>query len=426
MNALSDHNFSDLERGSYDAPIEHKCNLEQPLRVLSIEQHVTADNLGRKLKLNKVASIDWCRGCREKNKSRPGRDRKEQNTNMHTIDRIDRNLIICHHRRSSCPRTYNVSHIMPTHVEDYMNKVQEMVRKDMGEELDALLNEIENHPDRNSEIERDSFVSCASKMSSSRQSTLVEKGATGDSNDPSTGLENYPNNSKARDGIASNIYHAKFPLPLTISGRRISENPIPDIVPNRIFDSNTGRKFDAAIEVTLLQMAVIAGSINSIKSIVKHLDVNDVIPSFQERVKMKLVPEKDCEFQKRDLNLHGMNVFHLIAKYCPSQMETIHKLAKDRLQDVELHGVSCAEQKSPSVEKDDIKGERVNLMSEPIKDEKVESCDSDDELLVQNICNGKRLMRLDMLLEKRNVLKKTPLSIAVDNFNRHQTIGAIR
>ena len=112
MNALSDDNFSDLERGSYDAPIEHKCNLEQPLRVLSIEQHVTADNLGRKLKLNKVASIDWCRGCREKNKSRPGRDRKEQNTNMHTIDRIDRNLIICHHRRSSCPRTYNVSHII--------------------------------------------------------------------------------------------------------------------------------------------------------------------------------------------------------------------------------------------------------------------------------------------------------------------------
>ena len=173
-------------------------------------------------------------------------------------------------------------------------------------------------------------------------------------------------------------------------------------------------------------MAVITGSINSIESIVKHLDINDVIPAFQEKVEMKLDPEKDCEFQKRDLTLHGMNVFHLIAKYCPSQMETVYKLAKDRLHDIELECFSCVEQEFPCIQKDDIKGERVNSVSEPVKDEKMELSDSDDELIVQNICNGKRLMKLEKLLGKRNALKKTPLSIAVDNFNHHQNIGAIR
>ena len=400
MKAWSGDNFSDVERGSCEALKEHKCHLQQTLRFSSIEQHVTADNLGRKLKLNKVPRIDLCHGCREKNGSRPGRDRKEKITDLHKIDRIDRNLIICHPRRSSCPRTYNVTSIMPTHVEDYMNRMQEMIRKNMGEELDALLDEIESHPDRNSEKERAS--------------------------DPSTCIDDHPNNSKAGGKIADSIYYAKFSLPLKISGRCISKNPTPDIVPNRIFDSITDQKFDAAIEVTLLQMAIIAGSIHSIKSIVKHLDVNDVIPAFQEKVEMKLDPQKDSEFQKRDLTLHGMNAFHLIAKYCPSQMETVHKLAKDRLQDVELQSVSCAVQEFPCIEKDGIERERLNSISEPTKDEKLELIEPEDELLVQNICSGKRLMHLEMLFGKRNVLKKTPLSVAVDNFNHHQTIGVIR
>ena len=142
-------------------------------------------------------------------------------------------------------------------------------------------------------MERDGFVSWASKTSCSRQSTLVEQGGTGDSSDPSNCIDN----TNARDETANNIYNMKFSLPLKISGRCISKNPTPDIVPNRIFDSITDQKFDAAIEVTLLQMAIIAGSITSIRSIVKHLDVNDVIPAFQEKVEMKLDPQKDSEFQ---------------------------------------------------------------------------------------------------------------------------------
>ena len=409
MTDSNDVSLSSLERGG-TATKEYKCHSEKPVRVLSIEQHATPTNLGQKMKLSKETWTDFCHGCREENKNPTGGHGAAMTTGL---CKIDGDMSI-YHPRAIC--------------EDDMMRMQEMVRKDMSKELDELISKLKADGNAKRETERESYASCASKMSNSEESTLVEKEGIGEPSDSPIVIDDASKDTKAEDDITHNIYRVKFTHPLKISGRNTSKNPSPDTVPNRIFDSSIDHKFDAEIKVTLLQMAIIAGSLDSMSTIMNHLGPKDIIPALQEKLEMIVIPKRDSEYQKSDLTLHGMNAFHLMARYCPLEIEKVHEFAKKRLRDLGNQNVSCAAQQLPRVETDDKEGGRVDTFSDSTKDKKIPLSHPKTKLRVQlqNICYGKRLIELQMLLGENNVLKQTPLSIAIDNFDSHQESDVIR
>ena len=97
------------------------------------------------------------------------------------------------------------------------------------------------------------------------------------------------------------------------------------------------------------------------------LGTKDIIPALREKVEMILVPKLDSEFQKSDLTLHGMNAFHLMARYCPLEIEPVHELAKKRLRDVGIQKVTCGAKESPSIETDDIEAGRLKTRPDSMK-----------------------------------------------------------
>ena len=74
------------------------------------------------------------------------------------------------------------------------------------------------------------------------------------------------------------------------------------------------------------------------------------------------------------------------------------------------------------METDDIEAGRLKTRPDSTKDKKFHQSDPDTKSFAQHICYGQRLIKLQMLMGENNVLKKTPLSIAIDNFDSHELL----
>ena len=218
---------------------------------------------------------------------------------------------------------------------------------------------------------------------------------------------------------------------------------------------------EAELMVTPLQLAIIAKSSESIGTILKRLKMDDIIQALEEKVELKISESNNHSLRKNDLSLHGMNAFHLAAKYYPESIKTIHENAQKQIWG------NAAEKTIPetivnmykieraggwSRKKTKVIGEKTNIIkddpgeanelnrvgtdgfdeeevtmvkrvTDQIQDEQFDRNDPFYVLQCQDESFRKRLVQLQLLLGRENCLKHTPLHTAIESKHKHLAAG---
>ena len=252
------------------------------------------------------------------------------------------------------------------------------------------------------------------------------------------------------------ILQTKFRIPIYIVQKHIQEKS----------------KFDnskAWLSLTALQLAIVTKSSNAIRTILKHMlsptrnggrerseeeIMNSIISTLANKVELKL-PDDTQYYKREHLYLHGMNSFHLAAKYHPEAIQIIHQMTKNGIWELIVrknipetnitllqmpdgnvnyrkettkigenkytqhkHHTDLDEMDGHSKERNNLFGEEetalINNISCKITEEKFARHDPFYVLKFQNESFKRCLIQLQILLGRRNCMNKTPLHIAVE------------
>ena len=229
------------------------------------------------------------------------------------------------------------------------------------------------------------------------------------------------------------------------------------------------------LSLTALQLAIVTKSSNALQTILKHMlsptkndgmekseeeIMNCVISAIADKVELRLKNDSDVDLtslyiKREHISLHGMNSFHLAAKYHPEAIQIIHQIVKNGIwklivkknipetsitmldikdgndnyrketatlgQNVDLQPMSTIymdtldgyiENRNELFDQEEIS--LINTISNKITEEKFARHDPFYVLKFQNESFKKCLIQLQLLLRRKNFLYKTPLHVAVE------------
>ena len=385
---------------------------------------------GVRYKCKVCPMYDLCRDCKENKKDFA--DGHAANHGMKEItnpSKMERDLIICPPRRITTSNTFKCQKKIGSHRtidNSVLLRLQETARQNL--DLNELFDKINANKGENwSKVlaHRKSSVASLSSFASKIQ-THPPKLA------PLVGqmmLNKDMDSNIGSKPACDEIYHATFNVPLKISGRYTASVLTSETTSlGNMMGNLVDQLFDAEIKVTLLQLAIIASSSRSISTILKRLDTKNILRALEEKVEMKFCITTGRQYRTKDMALHGMNAFHLAAKYCPKEMEVIHQLAKEQIWE-EGKIIGTDERKMPDATDKgggkDVKMDKINKVSDLMEDERFDIYDPEFRLLSRNEYLRKSLIRLQMLLGDQNVRKETPLHIAIKSSIKNQA-SAVR
>jgi hypothetical protein len=241
--------------------------------------------------------------------------------------------------------------------------------------------------------------------------------------------------------------------------------------------SSDSEHVECTVKVTALQLAIIAQSSESIRAIMEYMlrrktrsgenrqeeeIMDSLILALAEKVELLLPPDEPGLFKKEHISLRGMNAFHLAAKYHPGAIEVMHQIAKDGIMEiftekslpetkVTINGIKEGNSKSKVLIRhigrkiecidsednecgngkdsrysdanvfDEDELAKINDVSKMITEEIFDHHDPFFALKNQKDSFRKCLIKLQILLARRNWLRETPLQVAVQGDTEHDT-----
>ena len=250
--------------------------------------------------------------------------------------------------------------------------------------------------------------------------------------------------------------------------------PIYILQKHGVVKSNVSRT-KAWLHLTAIQLAIVTKSSDALQTILKHMlsptkndgrkkseeeIMNFVISSLANKVELTLTNDLNVNFtsqyiEREHISLHGMNSFHLAAKYHPEAVQIIHQIVRNGIWELVV-SKNIPETSITMIDiqdgSDDYRRETgtigQNMEMQQIKDTDVETLDShieernelfdQEENIIINIVSNKIaeekfarhdpfyvlkfqnesfkkcLIQLQLLLRRNNCLYKTPLHIAVE------------
>ena len=229
------------------------------------------------------------------------------------------------------------------------------------------------------------------------------------------------------------------------------------------------------LSLTALQLAIVTKSSNALQTILKHMlsptkndgrekseeeIMNCVISAIADKVELRLKNDSDVDLtslyiKREHISLHGMNSFHLAAKYHPEAIQIIHQIVKNGIWELIVKknipetsitmleikdgndnyrretatiGQNADLQPMSTIDMDTLDGyienrnelfdqeeiSLINTISNKITEEKFARHDPFYVLKFQNESFKKCLIQLQLLLRRKNFLYKTPLHVAVE------------
>ena len=313
---------------------------------------------------------------------------------------------------------------LPCHKSYLLLKLQALIRQNMGEELNHLLNGI-------------------LYMAQSDEVLVLDANLNG-------------------------MLHAKYSIPIKIRvGTNRTEGANLWQKVRASLPSETPKSDLAEVElmITPLQLAIITQSFDSIATILRRLKNDDVVKAVEEKVELKVPDNNNQSLRKSDLSLHGMNAFHLAAKYFPESIKTIHEIAQKQIWEnanektlpettVNMYRIEKTGRKKSvwSRKKTKVIGEKTKMViadpgiatednhtgsygldkeecsivkrvTDQIQDEQFDRNDPFYALKCQDESFRKRLVKLQLLLGRENCLHNTPLQTAIESPNKHSVAG---
>ena len=225
----------------------------------------------------------------------------------------------------------------------------------------------------------------------------------------------------------------------------------------------------AWLGLTSLQLAIVTKSSNALRAILKHMlsptrnggcerseeeIMKSVISSLANRVELKL-PDNIQYYKREHIYLHGMNAFHLAAKYHPEAVQIMHQIVKNGIWELivkknipetnitllqmsdrsvnyreesanigenqntqHMHQNDLDEMDGHNKERDKLFDDQettlINNIFSKITEEKFARHDPFYVLKFQKDAFKRCLIQLQLLLGRRNCVNRTPLHIAVE------------